>query len=74
MFELASGTAEIQFFSGATMTVEGPAEISLRSAWEAECREGAVRMKVPPAARGFKINTPGSEIIDMGTELGLWGF
>ncbi len=71
LFELASGTAEIQFFSGATMTVEGPAEISLRSAWQAECREGAVRMKVPPAARGFVLQAPSTEIIDLGTEFGL---
>ena len=71
VFELAAGTAEIQFFSGATMTVEGPAEISLRSAWQAECREGAVRMKVPPAARGFILQAPSTEIVDLGTEFGL---
>lgn len=70
-FRLASGTAEIQFFSGAKMTVEGPADISLRSAWEAHCHEGAVRMNVPPAARGFKLHSPSSEIIDLGTEFGL---
>ncbi|MDF1753431.1 MAG: FecR domain-containing protein [Verrucomicrobiales bacterium] len=71
VFTLASGTAQIQFFSGAIMTVEGPSQIELKSAWEASCREGAVRMKVPPAARGFKLQTPSSEIIDLGTEFGL---
>jgi len=71
VFTLASGTAEIQFFSGAYMTVEGPAEILLKSAWEAECRNGAVRMKVPPAARGFKLQAPSAEIVDLGTEFGL---
>ncbi|MEM1443388.1 MAG: LamG-like jellyroll fold domain-containing protein [Verrucomicrobiota bacterium] len=71
VFRLASGVAEIQFFSGATMIVEGPAEISLKSAWEASCVEGAVRMKVPPAARGFKLHAPSTEIIDLGTEFGL---
>ncbi len=70
-FELASGTAEIQFFSGATMIVAGPAEISLTSAWEATCHEGRVRMRVPPAARGFKLHAPSTEIIDLGTEFGL---
>lgn len=68
---LAAGTAEIQFFSGATMTVEGPAEITLKSAWEAACREGAVRMQVPPAARGFRLLAPSTEIVDLGTEFGL---
>ncbi|MEM8954625.1 MAG: LamG-like jellyroll fold domain-containing protein [Verrucomicrobiota bacterium] len=70
-FHLTSGTAEIQFFSGATMTVQGPAEINLKSAWEAECVEGSVRMQVPPAARGFRLNAPATEIIDLGTEFGL---
>ncbi|MDB4541642.1 FecR domain-containing protein, partial [Akkermansiaceae bacterium] len=68
---LASGTLAIKFFSGAMMTLEGPAEISLKSAWEASCLEGSVRMRVPPAARGFKLNSPSTEIIDLGTEFGL---
>jgi hypothetical protein len=71
VFRLSSGSAEIQFFSGATMTVEGPAEISVKSAWEATCHEGAVRLRVPPAARGFKLNAPSTEIVDLGTEFGL---
>lgn len=70
-FKLTAGTAEIQFFSGASMTVEGPARISIASAWEATCFEGAVRMQVPPAARGFKLHAPTTEIIDLGTEFGL---
>lgn len=69
--QLTSGTAEIQFFSGALMTLEGPARISLKSAWEATCMDGAVRMKVPPAARGFKLHAPSTEIEDLGTEFGL---
>ena len=71
VIRLVSGTAEIKFFSGANMTVEGPAEILLKSAWEAECRDGLVRMQVPPAARGFKLQAPTTEIIDLGTEFGL---
>ncbi len=69
--EIAGGAAELQFFSGATMSIEGPARISLRSAWEATCEEGAIRMRVPPAARGFKLNAPATEIVDLGTEFGL---
>ncbi|MGJ8724805.1 MAG: LamG-like jellyroll fold domain-containing protein [Roseibacillus sp.] len=69
--ELQSGIAQIQFYSGATMTLEGPARISLKSAWEAYCESGAVRMRVPPAARGFRLNAPDTQIIDLGTEFGL---
>jgi len=70
-FVIKSGAVEIQFFSGATMVLEGPAQISLKSAWEASCHEGAIRMQVPPAARGFKLHGPSTEIIDLGTEFGL---
>ena len=69
--KLAKGIVEVQFFSGATMTIEGPAEVSLKSGWEASCLEGAVRMQVPPAARGFTLHSPSSKIIDLGTEFGL---
>lgn len=68
---LESGVAEIRFFSGATMVVRGPAEIALQSAWEATCHEGSVRMMVPPAARGFKLRGPATEIVDLGTEFGF---
>lgn len=68
---MEAGMAELQFFSGATMVVQGPAEISLQSAWEAHCHEGTVRMQVPPAARGFTLHGPSTEIVDHGTEFGL---
>lgn len=68
---LESGVAEVQFFSGATMVIRGPAEIVLTSAWEADCRAGVVRMRVPPAARGFRLQAPATKIVDLGTEFGL---
>lgn len=68
---LKAGVAEVQFFSGATMVVQGPAEIALKSAWEATCNDGVVRMRVPPAARGFKLHGPATEIVDLGTEFGF---
>ena len=71
VIRLRKGIAEIQFFSGATMVLEGPAEIALKSAWEASCHEGVVRMRVPPAARGFKLHGPDTEIVDLGTEFGF---
>ncbi|MEM0969567.1 MAG: LamG-like jellyroll fold domain-containing protein [Verrucomicrobiota bacterium] len=70
-FHLTAGSAEIQFFSGATMTVTGPARIQLHSAWEATCHEGSLRMDVPPAARGFTLHGPSSKIVDLGTEFGM---
>jgi hypothetical protein len=71
VLKLESGVAEVQFFSGATMIIQGPAEIALKSAWEATCHDGVVRMRVPPAARGFTLHGPATEIVDLGTEFGL---
>ncbi|MCB1226476.1 MAG: FecR domain-containing protein [Verrucomicrobiales bacterium] len=70
-FALADGAAEIQFFCGATVTLQGPARLTLDSAWAATCHAGSLRVHVPPAARGFKLHAPDTEITDLGTELGL---
>ena len=71
VLRMQAGVAEIQFFSGAKMVVEGPAEIEFKSAWEATCRQGILRMRVPPAARGFRLLGPETEIEDLGTEFGF---
>lgn len=70
-FELAGGSAEIRFFCGASLTLRAPASLTLDSAWAATCHEGSLRVRVPPAARGFKLNAPDTEIVDLGTEFGV---
>lgn len=70
-FELASGSAEIRFFCGASLTLRAPARLTLNSAWAATFHKGSLRVQVPPAARGFKINAPDTEIVDLGTEFGV---
>ena len=70
-FELALGSAEIRFFCGASLTLRAPARLTLDSAWSATCHEGALRVQVPPAARGFRLNVPDTEIVDLGTEFGV---
>lgn len=68
---LKSGVAEIEFFQGARVCVEGPAELQLISAGEAFCRSGRLSAHVPNQARGFRLGTPRGEIVDLGTEFGL---
>lgn len=69
--QLTEGFAQIEFFSGASLLVEGAAEIEIISAWEARCLSGKVRVRVPPAARGFRLQTPGVQLIDLGTEFAV---
>ena len=68
---LSSGWVQIEFFSGARVIVEGPADFELVSNNEAQCRYGRVRALVPPQAEGFAIRTEGLRLVDRGTEFGL---
>ena len=69
--KLKSGVAEIEFFQGARLCMEGPASIRLISAGEAFCTSGRFSAEVPPQARGFKIGTPKGDLVDLGTQFGL---
>lgn len=68
---LKSGVAQIEFFEGARVVLEGPAELKLVSVDEAYCSRGRLSAHVPSEARGFKIGTPKGMIVDLGTEFGL---
>jgi hypothetical protein len=68
---LKRGVAEIEFFQGARLCMEGPATLRLVSAGEAFASSGRFSAEVPPHARGFKISTPKGDLVDLGTEFGL---
>ena len=68
---LASGYVQIEFFCGATVVVEGPAELDLESATHARVHRGRLRAQVPPAARGFSLEVDDMKVVDLGTEFGL---
>src|SRR6185295_9995682 len=68
---LKSGLAQIVFYSGARVVIEGPIELQLISPTEASCRKGRLTADVPPQARGFRIDTPQMNVTDLGTTFGL---
>jgi hypothetical protein len=70
-FEIASGYAQLEFFCGATVILEGPAELNLQSPLLARVRRGTLRAQVPPAARGFSLEVEDMTVVDLGTEFGL---
>lgn len=69
--KLQSGLARLEFYSGASVTLEGNSELEIVSVNEAKCRFGQMRVHVPPHARGFKLMTPDAKVVDLGTEFGL---
>ena len=68
---LKSGFAQIEFYSGATVILEGPADFKLVSRTEAYCARGKLRATVPAQAQGFTIGAPKLDLVDRGTEFGL---
>jgi len=71
VLQFTSGVAEIDFFCGATLIVEGPATLDVESDWSVRVIKGRLRANVPPAARGFVVKAAESEIIDLGTEFAV---
>jgi len=70
-FQLNEGLAQIEFFCGATIVLEGPADLDLQSSSHALVRTGKIRATVPPAARGFSLDTQQMKVVDLGTEFGM---
>ncbi|MEM9281018.1 MAG: iron dicitrate transport regulator FecR [Verrucomicrobiota bacterium] len=65
--KLTSGIATIRFRSGAEITLEAPAKLSLKTPMLAWLGEGAAVMTVPEQAIGFVLETPDGNVIDYGT-------
>src|SRR6185503_2943056 len=68
---LKSGLAQIVFYSGARVVIEGPTEFQLISPNESLCRSGKLTAEVPPEARGFRVGTPQMNVTDLGTSFGV---
>lgn len=68
---LDQGLLQLDFYSGAQLIVEAPAEIELIGPNEVICRQGRLRAQVPEHARGFTVHAPRFELVDLGTEFGI---
>lgn len=66
-----AGLLQLEFYSGATVVVEGPAEIEILDESRVVCRSGRLRAHVPEPARGFAVLAPTFELVDLGTEFGM---
>jgi len=66
-----SGVIQVEFFSGARVILEGPADFELVSTNEGFCRHGKLRAFVPPQAQGFTVRAGTLTLVDRGTEFGL---
>jgi len=70
---LEAGLAQVVFYSGARVVIEGPAELQLISPSEAICPAGRLLIEVPQPAHGFRLKTDQFSVVDLGTSFGVAG-
>jgi len=66
--QLAAGSAQVEFGSGARMTIKGPAFLHPLSSNSVFMMQGQVRLVAEtPESKGFTLRTPNSTFVDIGT-------
>lgn len=70
-FLLEQGYARIRLKQGAEILVQAPSRFDLLTRNEMFMENGWITARVPPEATGFTIDSPGSSVVDFGTEFGL---
>ncbi|GMV97819.1 MAG: hypothetical protein AMXMBFR83_21740 [Phycisphaerae bacterium] len=70
---LASGqTRELALGDLGSILVQGPADLDLLGTSRARLRQGRIRVRITPeTGRGFMVQTPRADVIDLGTEFGV---
>ncbi|MER2490812.1 LamG-like jellyroll fold domain-containing protein [Catenovulum sediminis] len=68
---LDAGYSEIKMGNGVILLLEAPIRLDIRSQDLVILEKGKLVAKVPPQAIGFRVDTPSSEIIDLGTEFAV---
>ncbi|MCM8536976.1 MAG: FecR domain-containing protein [Lentisphaeraceae bacterium] len=68
---LKEGYSELETAEGVKLIVEGPAEFELVSNKEVILNKGKLVAYVPDKNTGFKVHTPQTEVLDLGTEFGV---
>lgn len=65
---LAMGAVELAFDNGIQMVLEGPCELEIIDAMRATLLAGHVVVRVPDGIDGFRLETPATSLVDLGTE------
>ena len=68
---LRAGLAELEFRDGTLVILEGPVSLRLDSSQRATLHYGRITAKSPPGVTGFRVETPSTTVVDLGTEFGI---
>lgn len=70
-YSLDQGYAQLTLSRGAQMILQAPVSFRLEGANRIYLTSGCLTARVPVQAKGFTVQTPGSTVVDFGTEFGL---
>lgn len=70
-FRFDRGLVRIRIDSGVEVTLEGPVEFELIAPDRASFHHGLLTSTVPPGAEGFRVDTPTTQVVDLGTAFGI---
>lgn len=70
--QISQGAIELRFDSGVRSVVQAPADVTLHDGDTLFMREGTAWFQVPAEAVGFKVKTHDLDIVDLGTEFGVF--
>jgi len=68
---LENGAATLHLDNGVELLVRGPAELQLHSVDHGTLYRGQLSARVPKGAVGFRVDAPGLNVIDLGTEFSV---
>ncbi len=68
---LEEGFVQLDFKNGAKVVLQAPAKIHLETASQMVLNKGRLVARAEKGAVGFTVRTPGSSIVDFGTEFGV---
>jgi hypothetical protein len=71
LYQLLKGLVEIEYDSGAVLVIRAPATFDLVDEGCVRLEDGQLAAHVPEAATGFRIDTPGATVIDIGTDFAV---
>jgi len=71
-YRMEEGNAELSFRNGVQAVIQGPIEFQVESDMRIILHSGRIRARVPSNATGFTVDTPEVDVVDLGTEFGVY--
>ena len=68
---LLGGAIELTLSNGVVITLEGPGEIDLQGELQAFLHRGNATVRMPKGMHGFRLATPSTDVLDLGTEFAV---